>query len=68
MRELINEIDKYLLVQEKKEFISLSLDRNVTLDDIIEMIKKSEDKDRVMSMLDEKTKNEIEKLFEGGIL
>jgi len=66
MKQLLNKIDQYLLIQEKKENISLSLSNDIN--DIIEMVKKSDNKDDIISMLNKDVKEQIKKLIEGGIL
>jgi hypothetical protein len=66
--ELIGRIDSYLDIQDKKDRISESIYMSSDIKEIIEVIKKSDDRDRVMSLLDKDVRNEIEKLIEGGLL
>lgn len=68
MNRLIEQIDKYLTVQEKKERISLSLNISNDLKDIIELVRKSEDREKTISMFNEEIQKEIQKFIEGGIL
>lgn len=68
MNRLIEQIDKYLTVQEKKERISLSLNISNDLKDIIDLVRKSEDREKTISMFNEEIQKEIQKFIEGGIL
>lgn len=68
MIQLLEKIDKYLLVQEKKDAISLSFDSNSDLKDIIEIVRKSDNKDSIISMFSTEIQEEIKKLIDGGIL
>jgi hypothetical protein len=68
MNRLIEQIDKYLTVQEKKERISLSINISNDLKDIIELVRKSEDREKTISMFSEEIQKEIQKFIEGGIL
>jgi hypothetical protein len=68
MTRLLEKIDKYLVVQEKKDAISLSLDSNSDLKDVIEMVRKSDDKEKTISMFSAEIQEEIRKLIDGGIL
>jgi hypothetical protein len=68
MKQLLNKIDGYLDMKEKYDIISLSSKSDDNLSEIIEIIKKSSDKERVISMLNDDVKQKIEKLMEGGIL
>jgi len=67
MRELLEQIDKYLLIQEKKEAI-YSSSNNSELKDIIEMVRNSSNKDEIISMFNEEIKEKLIKLKEGGII
>ena len=67
MDKILNKIDNYLSIQEEKDIISISLKKN-NIKDIIEIIRESNDKDKVISKLNEDTKEEVKKLIEGGIL
>ena len=67
MKHLLEKIDKYLSVQEKKDRIYLSLD-SLEIEVLIEMIKKSSDRENILSLLDENKRKEIQKLIDGGIL
>jgi hypothetical protein len=68
MIKLLEKIDKYLVVQEKKDAISLSLDSNSDLKDVIEMVRKSDDKEKTISIFSVEIQEEIKKLVDGGIL
>ena len=68
MKQLLEKIDNYLCVQEKKDVISLFSNGDINVDDIIEMIRKSSDVNETLSLLDDDMRNKIEKLIEGGIL
>ena len=50
MEQLLRKIDKYLLIQEKNETISLSLNPSDDLKDIIEIVRNSDDRDKTLSM------------------
>lgn len=68
MEELLGRIDNYLDIQNKKERINESLYISSDIKEVIELVKKSEDRDKVLSLLDEDVRNKIEKLIEGGLL
>ena len=68
MEQLLEKIDKYLLIQEKKESISLSHKPDEDLKDIIEIVRKSEDRDKTLSMFSQEVQEQIQKLIDGGIL
>jgi len=68
MKQLLEEIDKYLGMQERKERISLSLNVSNDLKDIIDFIRKSKDREKAISMFNEDMQKEIQKFIEGGIL
>jgi hypothetical protein len=68
MELLLEKIDKYLLIQEKNDAISLSLKSSPDLKDIIEMVRKSKDRDKTLSMFNDEVREQIEKLIDGGIL
>ena len=68
MKQLLEKIDKYLVIQEKNEEISMSLKSNPELKDIIEMVRKSDDIDRTISMFNKDMREKIKKLMDGGIL
>ena len=68
MKQLLEKIDKYLLIQEKKERISLSLDMSSDIKDIIEIVRKSDDRDKTLSMFSKEVQEQIQKLIDGGIL
>ena len=68
MEELLGRIDNYLDIQNKKERISESIYISSDIKEVIELVKKSEDRDKVLSLLDEDVRNKIEKLIEGGLL
>ena len=68
MKQLLIKIDKYLLIQEKNDAISLSLNPNKDIKDIIEIVRKSTDRDKTLSMFTEEIREQIQKLIDGGIL
>ena len=68
MEELLGRIDNYLDIQNKKERISESLYISSDIKEVIELVKKSEDKEKILSLLDENIRKEIQKLIEGGLL
>jgi len=68
MKLLLEKIDGYLSIQEKKDAISLSLNMGRDLEDIIEIIKKSNDKDKILSILDKDIREQVMKLIDGGIM
>jgi hypothetical protein len=68
MEQLLEKIDKYITIQEKKEAISLSLEMTTDLKNIIEMVKKSDDKEKTISMFNEEIQKQIHDLMDGGIL
>ena len=68
MELLLEKIDKYIEIQEKKEAIALSTDVSAYLVDIIDMIKKSSDREKAISMFSEEVQKQIQDLIDGGIL
>jgi len=68
MAQLLENIDRYLNVQEKKDAIDLSLDSNSDLKDIIEVVRNSSDKEKIITMFDEKVRVELQILIDGGII
>lgn len=68
MDRLLSRIDNYLDVQEKKETIEESLHISSDIKEVIELIKKSDDKESILALLDSSVREEIEKLIEGGLL
>jgi hypothetical protein len=68
MNLLIDKIDEYLLMQEKKDAIDLSLNDNKDLKDVIEIIRKSSDKDKIISIFTNDIREQIKKLIDGGII
>lgn len=66
MELLLEKMDNYIKLQEKKEEISLSLSGDIF--DIIEMVKKSKDRDSFISTLNDEVKQQIQELIAGGIL
>ena len=68
MKQLLTKIDKYLLIQEKNDAISLSLNSNSDIKDIIEIVRKSDDRERTLSMFNDDIREKIKKLIEGGII
>jgi len=68
MRELLNRIDDYLDIQTKKERIERSLYISSDIKEVIELIKKSDNKEDILNLLDKDIKQEVEKLIDGGLL
>jgi len=68
MEELLKKIDKYLQVQEKKDAISLSLDGNSNLKDIVDFVRGSSDKEKIIAMFNDKVQEELQILIDGGII
>ena len=68
MKQLLEQIDKYLSVQEEKDAISLSLSSNKDIQDIIEIVRNSEDRDRALTLFSDDIREQIQKLIDGGIL
>lgn len=68
MKRLLNKIDGYLNIKEKYDVISLSSKNDDNLNEIIEIIKKSSDKEKSISMFSDDIKQKIRKLMEGGLL
>lgn len=68
MEQLLGKIDNYLKVQEKKDVISVSLDSNKELTDVIELVRKSDDIEKTLSFFTPEIREQIEKLIEGGII
>jgi len=68
MEELISRIDNYLDIQTKKERIEQSLHMSSDIKEVIELIKKTNNKDGILRLLDEDIRQEIEKLIDGGLI
>lgn len=68
MKTLLEQIDGYLTIQERKDAISLSHNSNSDLKDIIEIVKKSTDIDKTLSMFSEEIQKQIKKMLDGGII
>jgi len=68
MKQLIEQIDEYLSIQEKCDAIELSLNSDSDIEDIIEIVRKSKDKNKTLSIFNDNTKEKIKKLSDGGIL
>jgi hypothetical protein len=68
MEELISRIDNYLDIQSKKERIEQSLYMSSDIKEVIELIKKTDNKDGILRLLDEKIRQEVEKLIDGGLI
>lgn len=68
MKEILNKIDGYLEVKEKSDAISLSLKEDSDMKDIIEIVKKSSEREKIISIFDNDVQEQIRKLIEGGIL
>lgn len=68
MEELLGRIDNYLDTQTKKERIEESQNISSDIKEVVELIKKSDNKQGILALLDEDVREEIEKLIEGGLL
>jgi hypothetical protein len=69
MNNTLDKIDKYLYIQEKKDNISLSYDFNkMKLDEAIDIYRKSEDKNKTLSMFCDNVKKQIKELIKGDII
>ena len=68
MKQLLEKIDKYITIQEKKDAIAMSLNPNSDLKDIIEIVKNSKDREKTLSMFNEQVRDQIQKLLDGGII
>jgi hypothetical protein len=68
MEQLLEKIDKYITIQEKKDAIDMSFNSNSDLKDIIEIVKNSKDREKTLSIFNEEIKEQIQKLIDGGIL
>lgn len=70
MEQLLEKIDKYLSVQEKNDIILLSL-KGDDINNIIEIIRKFDDKEKIfkiLSMQNNEVREQIQKMIDGGIL
>jgi hypothetical protein len=68
MKLLLEKIDKYLVIQEKNDAISLSLKSDGDIKDIIEIVRKSDNMEKTLSMFNDSVREQIKKLIEGGTL
>lgn len=68
MERLLETIDKYIEIQEKKELISLSHDMSADFKQIVEIIKQSDDREKTISMFNREVQKKIQDLIDGGIL
>lgn len=68
MKLLLEKIDKYLVIKEKSDVISLSLKSDGDIKDIIEIVRKSDNMEKTLSMFNDSIKEQIKKLIDGGIL
>lgn len=68
MAELLNKIDNYLDIQSKKERIEESLLISSDIKEVIELVKKSDNKEGILKLLDKNVREEIKKLMDGGLL
>jgi len=68
MEELISRIDNYLDIQFKKERIEQSLYMSSDIKEVIELIKKTDNKEGILNLLDKNIREEIEKLIDGGLI
>ena len=68
MEELLGKIDNYLDMQDKKERIDESLHMSTDIKEVIELIKKSDNREGILRLLDKDVREEIQKLIDGGLL
>lgn len=68
MEELLFKINNYLDIQDKKERIEESLNISSDIKEVIELIKKSSNKEGVLRLLNRDVREEVEKLIDGGLL
>lgn len=71
MEFLLEKIDRYVELYERKEDISRSLDMEITkidLKEVIDMVKKSKNREKTISMFNEEIRKQIQELIDGGIL
>jgi len=68
MERLLETIDKYIEIQEKKELISLSQDMSADFKQIVEIVKNSDNREKTISMFNEEVQKKIQDLIDGGIL
>lgn len=68
MAELLSKIDNYLDIQNKKERIEESLNISSDIKEVVELIKKSDNREGLLRLLDRNVREEIEKLIDGGLL
>ena len=68
MGRLLETIDKYIEIQEKKELISLSQDISADFKQIVEIVKHSSDREKTISMFNKEVQQKIQDLIDGGIL
>jgi len=68
MERLLETIDKYIEIQEKKELISLSQDMSADFKQIVEIVKQSDDREKTISMFNKEVQQKIQDLIDGGIL
>jgi hypothetical protein len=68
MAELLSKIDNYLDIQDKKERIEESLHVSSDIKEVIELVKKSENKEETLKLLNRNVREQIKKLIDGGLL
>lgn len=68
MERLLETIDKYIEIQEKKELISISQDMSADFKQIVEIVKNSDDREKTISMFNKEVQEKIQDLIDGGIL
>ena len=68
MEELLNRIDGYLSIQEKKERIDESLQVPSDMKEVIEFVKNSKDMNRTLLLLEPDVREEVKKFIDGGII
>lgn len=68
MERLLETIDKYIELQERKELIALSQDMSADFKQIVEIVKHSDDRKKTISMFNKEVQKKIQDLVDGGIL
>ena len=68
MEELLGRIDNYLDTQTKKERIEESLNIGSDIKEVIELLKKSDNKEEILSLLDKDVREQVKKFIDGGLL
>lgn len=68
MGNILENIEKYLLVSDKNEKLKNPYQNKMDLDEAISIFKNSKNKKKILLSFDEDIKEEVEKLISGGLL